>query len=195
MTSKVTHYSEGIDGIMVTAIAPSGECHTALRGSHAEAVEEILDRLAAYDSKADTLEHIGHVRNFLGEMAAGLIERARKHDLSKLEDPEKAAFDIATPKLKSLVYGSEEYKQSLADLGPALQHHYAANSHHPEHYKNGVAGMDLLDLVEMLCDWKAASMRTKGGSIADSLDVSGKRFSLDPQLISILRNTAERLGW
>lgn len=148
-----------------------------------------------YDSKADTLEHIGHVRNFLGDMAVCLIERASQHDLSKLEDPEKAAFDIATPKLKSLVYGSDEYKQSLADLGPALKHHYENNSHHPEHYENGVAGMDIVDLIEMLCDWKAASMRTKGGSITDSLEVSAKRFNLDPQIVSIFRNTAERLGW
>jgi hypothetical protein len=34
------------------------------------------------------------------------------------------------------------------------------NSHHPEHYGNrGISGMDLFDVVEMMCDWMAAARR------------------------------------
>jgi hypothetical protein len=108
-----------------------------------------------YDSRADTLVHIARVRDHLGAFIRHLLERSEFHDKSKLSDDEKPAFDRETPKLKSLTFGSDEYKASLAALGPALQHHYKANSHHPEHYRNGIAGMDLMDLVEMFCDWLA----------------------------------------
>jgi hypothetical protein len=162
-----------------------------------------------YDSRADTRDHIKKVRLYLVDVAQRLLARGDDHDASKLVEPEKSAFDIATPKLANLTYGTPEYKQSLADLGAALEHHYAANSHHPEHYENGVAGMSLLDLIEMLVDWKAASLRMRkptpaapGRAEAPTYDPSNfgasimlnqDRFGLSDQLTSILLNTAAEL--
>lgn len=60
---------------------------------------------------------------------------------------------------------------------------------------NGVSDFDLLDLVEMLCDWKAASLRHADGNILDSITHNIERFNLDPQIASILRNTVIRMGW
>ena len=45
--------------------------------------------------------------------AEEIIRRGRIHDSSKFFDPEKEIFDEYTPKLKDLVYGSEEYKECL----------------------------------------------------------------------------------
>lgn len=148
-----------------------------------------------YDSTTDTLNHIETVRLYLGTVRLLLYDRAVKHDASKLMPPEKEAYDIITPRLAGLTYGSEEYRASLREMKPAIQHHYAANSHHPEHYPNGVADFDLLDLVEMLCDWKAASLRHTDGDILKSIEINIERFKLDPQIASILRNTVTRLGW
>lgn len=53
-----------------------------------------------YDSRADTLEHIGTVRRHIELVRKLLYGRQLGHDLSKLGDPEKAAFDEFTPKLK-----------------------------------------------------------------------------------------------
>ena len=91
-----------------------------------------------YDSSKDTLLHIKRVNELLLLFAQELMDRAICHDNSKLYDPEKPLFDKMTPRLKGLTYGSEEYKKSLAELKPALDHHYAHNSHHPEYYKNGI---------------------------------------------------------
>lgn len=148
----------------------------------------------SYDSYRDTEEHIHQVRLRLRAVSEMLETRGWEHDASKLEAPEKPIFDEMTPKLKELAYGSPEYKESLAALGPALTHHYANNSHHPEHYPNGVAGMCLLDLVEMYCDWQAAALRTKGGDFAKSLSKNADRFKMDPQLSSIFLNMFERHG-
>lgn len=146
-----------------------------------------------YDSAADTLKHIRRVQDLLGEAAVELIRRAAVHDDSKLGEVEKPHFDRETPLLKSLVYGSDEYKESLKRLGAALEHHYANNSHHPEYYPDGVAGMDLFDLLEMFLDWKAASERQAGSEL--NLSISFERFKFEPQLQSIFRNTAAELGW
>ena len=87
-----------------------------------------------YDSTEDTQKHIEIVRVYLDACAEKLYWRSREHDKSKLEEPEKSFFDKYTPLLVSLEYGSDEYKQALIDLQPALQYHYEANRHHPEHF-------------------------------------------------------------
>ena len=115
------------------------------------------------------------------------------HDSSKLNSPEKEAFDKFTEQLSKLTYGSDEYKKSLQDLGPALKHHYENNEHHPEFHKDGINGMTLIDLIEMLCDWKASSERHENGDIFNSLKINSERFSISPQLLSILENTAREL--
>lgn len=148
-----------------------------------------------YDSTEDTLTHIRRVANLMGDVRLNLLDRAGRHDDSKLEDPEKAAFDTVTPKLKSLTYGSPEYRAALKEIKPAISHHYSVNSHHPEFYSNGIYGMSLLDVIEMLCDWKAASERHDDGDIKRSLEINGGRFEISPQLQSILYNTAKELGW
>lgn len=88
-----------------------------------------------YDSRPETWEHIHTVQRHLLDFVNRLIQRSQEHDQSKLVEPELELFDIATPKLKHLGYGSEEYQQALAELKPALDHHYAKNSHHPEFYE------------------------------------------------------------
>lgn len=149
----------------------------------------------SYDSTADTLKHIKRVSQLLNDAAIKLIERGNVHDNSKLEEPEKPEFDKLTPRLKTLEFGSDEYKASLAELAEALNHHYKNNSHHPQHYENGVNGFDLFDLMEMFFDWKAASERTKDGSIYKSIEHNQKRFEISEQITQIFKNTAERLGW
>lgn len=150
-----------------------------------------------HDSRHDTIEHILRVRELLYITQNKLEERGFAHDRSKLEEPEKSAFDrLKALSLSGMVYGSEGYRACLRAEKPAIQHHYAANSHHPEHFENGVDGMTLLDVVEMLMDWKAATERMKdGGDIRASLVHNTERFKLSPQLASILGNTIKEMGW
>ena len=144
--------------------------------------------------EAETLKHIRRVQGLLGIMASELIRRAAIHDNSKLETPEAEVFEEYTPKLRNCTYGSDEYKGFLAAMKPALDHHYAANPHHPEHYPNGIRGMSLFDLMEMLVDWKAATERHADGSLAKSIEINQKRFEYSDELKAILRNTASAMG-
>ena len=148
-----------------------------------------------YDSTAETQAHIAEVQELLEEVIGGLRYRSAVHDRSKLEEPEKAMYDEFTPKLRELTYGSDEYKQCLADMGPALAHHYIANSHHPEHWPDGIRGMSLLDVVEMLVDWAAAVKRHDDGDLRRSITLNQSRFGYSTDLAEILLNTANELGW
>lgn len=139
----------------------------------------------------DTFRHIERVRNLLNLCVMDLLRRGEVHDQSKLEPPEVGVFAKFTPLLSASTYGSDEYKSYLAEMKPALDHHYSNNPHHPEFHGNGVNGMTLLDLLEMFCDWKAASERHQTGNIWKSIEINAERFGLSPQLVSILMNTAD----
>ncbi len=158
-----------------------------------EAGQKSVSNAYSYDSAKDTLLHIKRVNELLLLFAKNLMDRAVCHDNSKLQEPEKPLFDKMTPLLKDLTYGSEKYKKSLAELKPALDHHYSHNSHHPEHYKNGVDGFTLVDLVEMFCDWKAASERHANGDIFKSIQINKDRFGMSAQLAKIFENTVNKL--
>jgi hypothetical protein len=138
-----------------------------------------------------TKQHIANVENKIELMTLLLKDRAMNHDNSKLEEPELSIFQEYTEKLKGSTYGSDEYKSFLKEMQVALDHHYKNNRHHPEHFENGVDGMNLMDLVEMLCDWKSASERHDNGDIFRSIELNTKRFNLSPQLVNILNNTAK----
>lgn len=146
--------------------------------------------LEKYASCNETWKHIDEVRKLIGMFIKLLMARAQEHDKSKFSDEEIDIFAEYTPKLKKLKYGSDEYKQCLEEMKPALDHHYRYNRHHPECFDSYVGGMNLVDIVEMFFDWAAATKRMEGGDIFESIRLNQKRFGLSDQLVEILKNTA-----
>jgi len=147
------------------------------------------------NARAQTVLHINTVRKFLQRVRDAIMSRESGHDASKLISPEVEVFDVYTEKLKGMTYGSDEYKQCLAEMKPALDHHYAENRHHPEFFDAGVEGMNLIDLIELLADWKSASLRHDDGDILKSIEINTKRFNIPPALANVLRQTVLDLGW
>lgn len=148
------------------------------------------------DSRPATLFHSLRVGHFMTHIIKELVDRSVVHDLSKTEPPEVDGFNRATARLSSMAYGSPEYDASRAELAETLAHHYAHNAHHPEHRPNGINGMTLADLVEMLADWRASTERMGGtGDLRESIRINATRFKIEPQLAEILLNTAEHFGW
>lgn len=145
-------------------------------------------------SQIDTLDHINKVRGNLETTVKNLRQRALDHDASKLEEPELSGYEGLSQALKGLTYGAPEHRAAFAPYKEIIQHHYVHNRHHPEHWQLGVTDMSLLDIVEMLCDWKAAHDRN-GGDFGHSIQVSVSRFNISEQLHAILINTAKELGW
>lgn len=143
-------------------------------------------------SDYETLKHRREVSRLCNLVAVELIKRGQEHDESKSESPELEGFAEHfknRAKLEKLEYNSPEYIQSLEELKPTLDHHYARNRHHPEHFPNGVNDMTLIDVIEMLLDWKASSQRQNDGNIRKSIKSAAERFGIEQQLRQILENT------
>jgi len=191
-------------------------------------------------TNAATWDHINLVMKLLGAMQIEIMKRQFTHDRSKLAAPEVSTFTEMAPKLAGSTYGSEEYKGFLAEMKPALDHHYGHNRHHPEYFEpcpeskeisnhltmakwaienaqilpddiygyeqfqsflerkqkeavSSVNQMNIIDILEMLVDWKAASLRHNDGDINRSIEINTDRFNLSHQLVAILKNSVPLL--
>jgi tRNA(Met) C34 N-acetyltransferase TmcA len=140
-----------------------------------------------------TMEHIHLVARGLHSMIKELLDRADKHDASKLTSPEVEAFTEFTPKLARLTFGSPEYYAQLnsAEFQTAITHHYCNNRHHPEAHKSGIDDMNIVDIAEMLSDWYASSKRQYDGNLRKSIEKNADRFGMSPQLRRILENSID----
>jgi len=130
----------------------------------------------------DTLEHKRLVAERLMEFIGKLVQIATVHDNSKFEEPERSIYAATVPRFKGVEYGTEEYKAITADLGPAWAHHQQNNSHHLPLDK-----MNLIDLIEALCDWQAANQQRDTGEF----DIEKSARGAGEQLLQILKNTVE----
>lgn len=137
-----------------------------------------------------TTKHKAWVAWFLLRFSFSFIWRAVTHDLSKYGWVEAPLFARVLPRLAESTYGSDEYRATLKEIGPAIKHHNTNNRHHPEHFGElGIRGMNLVDLVEMFCDWNAAVKRHNDGDITRSIKKNADRFNYDLDLQQILLNS------
>lgn len=139
----------------------------------------------------DTIAHKRLVAELMLECCSIIAQRGLEHDDSKLETEEFPYFAELTPKLKSSTYNSDQYKGFKEQLKPALDHHYANNRHHPEHFKNGVRDMTLFDLIELMVDIFASSKRQANGNLRKSLEDYQQSYQITEDLKMIMENTME----
>lgn len=159
-------------------------------------LDEVVEIFNTWELRVEaanqTIDHMNRVNSLCDQMANMLQQRGDCHDNSKMEGPEWPLFRENTILLRDITYGTDEYKEALKKIKPALDHHYSHNSHHPEFYEDGLNDMCLLDLMEMLCDWKAATERHADGDLMKSLEINSKRFNISPQLTKIFDNTIKK---
>ncbi len=183
-------------GSLPTSISLSQELTICEKCGKEEQVilnEENTETLTVAECQVETQKHIENVRKYIRFMIDKIDMRGVKHDASKLESPEVEVFAEYTPKLNNTTFGSEEYYQNLVQMKPALDHHYASNRHHPEHFVNGINDMTLIDILEMFCDWKASTLRHNDGNLLKSIETNAERFNMEGQLKQILINTARMI--
>ncbi|MCP4934852.1 MAG: hypothetical protein GY927_11770 [bacterium] len=140
------------------------------------------------------IHHINLVQNHMSNVVSRLIDRLANHDMSKYSQ-EEIGLVLGKPAFDKLEYMSDEERAALASVKDSVQHHYKRNQHHPEHYADGINGMSLLDLMEMACDWKAASEMSENGSYLNSIMHNTERFDMSLELRHILMNTGRQMGW
>ena len=131
----------------------------------------------------------------VAQVRANLEQRGISHDRSKFLADEFDAFVQTRPRFRSANYGSPEYRACVDEIRPAIERHYARNRHHPDYYSQGVAGMSLIDLLEMLADWKAASDRNPNLTFADSLPKAYEKHGISEPMQRHIEQTLQELGW
>ena len=146
----------------------------------------------ASDFIKDLVQHKQWVAENMQRAANALFGRAAVHDNSKFESEEFELYDKLFPELQKYAYGSPELKAVYKQLGPALKHHLKVNRHHPEYHEDGINDMNLIDVLEMVCDWMAASKRSQTG-IDRGLVINKERYGISDQLFEIIRNTVAML--
>ena len=136
------------------------------------------------DEKINTLrtiyQHRDMVRICLKRISTDLDMRGLNHDLSKLSEDEFEGFSRINNIARKYPYGSKEYKESLKKERDTIDLHYSRNRHHPEHWSD-VRGMGYLDIIEMVCDWYAATNTYKQTELSTVLDKQFERFNFSDE--------------
>jgi len=147
------------------------------------------------DVLCDTLLHISEVKAGLEKICSELKLRGLIHDSTKLQEPEFSSFVSTRPRFKQVNYGTPEYQKLTDEIKPAIDHHYENNRHHTVFFKNGINDMNLIDILEMISDWKAAERRSPDKKLIDTLGYAYKKYGISEQLAEIITNTLHYLNW
>jgi len=126
---------------------------------------------------------------------------AYKNDLQKIK------YIVHCLELNLTTLGCGEMKRKLKELGYKKARESSilncingnCNSHLKLHFEGSLleeyqrsklSNMNLVDLVEMFCDWLAATKRHETGNIHNSIKINKERFKYDDILTSIFENTS-----
>lgn len=150
--------------------------------------------------EADTRKHQQLVQEIMVQAAKQILDRATRHDNSKLLSVEREAYvePVWNLNTKDIPYGSEEYKKQCKMMGEGLKHHLDNNDHHPEYHEDPIypsetfGKMNLFSLLEMLCNWVAAAQR-RGGDPAAPIQRFKEKYGITGQLEGVLVRTLYEL--
>lgn len=141
------------------------------------------------------VSHKLSVKTGIQRVIDNLYKRGESHDDDKLEDSSLKYFYEISGQFEHAKFGSKEYDNVLEKLEPVLRGHYSINDHHPQHHSEGINGMNLMSIIEMIVDWKSASSAYGDTPFLESMKINKKRFEIDDQLYQIMLNTAKYLGY
>ena len=148
-----------------------------------------------FDFICDTILHVSEVAENLEAMASQLRQRGLSHDRTKFQALEFDAFVSTREQFKKANYGTQDYQDCVAAVRPAVDNHHENNRHHTDYHKNGINDMTLIDVMEMLADWKAAARRSPDRKFEDTLEYAKNKYAIDDQLFKIIVNTLKSLAW
>jgi hypothetical protein len=121
-----------------------------------------------------------------------LLKRGIIHDLSKFGNSEFSILADNITLFRKLPYATIEYEEYLKKIKVATDHHYKYNSHHFQYYDN-IEQMGYMDLIELLCDWKAATKKYKGDNILQSIKYNKTKFNYSDQFEDKLLQLAKEI--
>ena len=145
------------------------------------------------DALLKIMRHRESLADSMIEIADHLRQRARVHDRCKLKPDQFIGFARIDQAEREHGYGSREFSRALRADSEAIRTHVAESSHHPEHHAI-VADMGWLDIIEMVCDWKAAAdTYDRGLSLRDGLQAQFDRLDFTPAQQWLIRQVVDHI--
>lgn len=135
------------------------------------------------------LNHKKNVTNLINLIIIELHKRINEHDESSLNSNEVEVLTYFPEYIKKDSYLNEESLAYIREIKNALNIHFKKNSHHPEHFNNKIKDMNLIDIIEMLCDWK--STMSEDDDIISVIKRNKKIYNFSNELMYILINTSK----
>ena len=148
-------------------------------------------------TKQTIKKHIAHVQDCFRSIINHLSIRAHFHDMSKLMDDEFNGFIHFERLDPNLEYGSPAYKEAFKEIEhhvqEAIKLHHSRNDHHPEYHDN-VQSMNFLQILEMVCDWKAACQSySDSGSFRRSVEIGKQKYDFSKEQLWLIDQVADLL--
>lgn len=121
-----------------------------------------ISRINEFESLNSNLFTFDELKSAVEELSK---ERIENHDLSKYSEeefePYRAKYYATEKELSGLTDEDKQLIDNNADI--AYEHHYKNNPHHPKYWIDDKTkkptDMDILSIVEMICDWEAMSIK------------------------------------
>lgn len=135
--------------------------------------------------------HIRRVNRWLVHFSKAIFDRGQKHDASKLQSPEIEGWTQMDTE-ERYPYGSPEYEEKKARYKWLFHEHYSKNRHHPEYFEihqNKSLEMDLLDYIELLCDWLGYRDSINYTDASELIAQQCKRYGFSQEIYDLLLNT------
>lgn len=137
--------------------------------------------------------HRYYVNFFLSKIVQEIFLRAHLHDVSKYSDNEFPGFKGAIYYVRG-PWGRENIPNIVKEkLRSSIEEHHKVNDHHPEFHPAGMEDMDLIQLLEMAVDWRAAMIRHGNHDIDENIQIGKERFGYPDFFAKILANTLKKI--
>lgn len=155
-----------------------------LESPEMEMFEQFTDRLAGLTYGSE------EYKQCLEEMKASALNHHYENNRHHPEYFEGCPKDErAIANCDSLIAALNQMQAQYPDDEYAIGYSLDLVQAHKQTLESNVNGMNLIDVLEMVCDWKAANLRHNDGNIYHSVEINTKRFGLSPQLVSLILNT------
>lgn len=132
--------------------------------------------------------HISRVQKWISKFSTILYIRGLNHDRSKLCEPELSMWKKMDEEPR-YPYGTKEYQEKLNRYQELFKLHYKRNKHHPEHWSGYYLEMDLIDIIEMLCDWLGYKEDITIEEAEALIDQQCRRYNFNNTFRALLFNT------
>lgn len=205
-----------INGIVKPNVTPKGYCRVQLRNNKNYFIHRLV--MMAYDNKFidDPLMQINHKNGVKHDNRLENLEWVTaSENLQHAYDTELRCakvkyivhcieYDITTYGIDKMVsilntiYNQSAHSAGIwnainSEMGEYIGLHFIADTIVEFNPPSNMDSMNLVDLMEMMCDWIASSRRHADGDIYRSIEFNRVRFNMPDMMVNIFRNTAAYL--